>query len=599
MAKNIDLKHKNQTVNQSKNTYNKTIRRIFVLMAKHRLRLAFSIVLAVAVVLSTLLVPVLTGRAVDSIVAEGKVDFIKLRSILIYIVILLFVCAVSRYIMDIINNLIAYEMLKDIRIKAFEKLQSLPVSFIDSTTHGSIINRLINDVNRLSEGLLLGFTQFFTGVLTIILTLILIFRVSFIIGAVVVGLTPLSMLAAFFIAKKTHTYFKNQSVCQADMAGVVDEMTEGISCVKAFNTEAMVCEEFKAADERLRQASLKAIFFQSITNPSTRFINSSIYALVGIVGAFSVIRGSISVGELAAVLSYAVQYAKPFNEISAVFAELQNSVICASRVFSLIDEPEILPDKKTALELTGARGEVELKNIAFSYNKDRGFIKNLNIKAESGQRIAIVGPTGCGKTTLINLLMRFYEIESGNIFIDKMNIQDIKRNSLVGSYGMVLQDTWLKSGTIKENIAMGRPEAGIEEIRKAAREAYADSFISKLPQGYDTVIGHDGGSLSSGQKQLLCIARVMLSLPSMLILDEATSSLDTMTEMRIKEAFDKMMAGRTSFVVAHRLSTITGADVILVMKDGAIIERGRHQELLAMKGFYSELYSSQYSNTAD
>lgn len=574
--------------------YNATIKRIFMLMAKHRLRFAASICLAVAVVAATLLVPVLTGEAVDSIISEGNVDFEKLIKIILYIIILMFICAVSRYAMDVINNLIAYDMLKDIRIKAFSKLQKLPVGFIDSTSHGSIINRLINDVNKLSEGLLLGFTQFFTGILTIVLTLILIFRVSAGIGMAVVGLTPLSMVVAFFIAKKTHTYFKNQSICQADMAGVVNEMIEGISCIKAFGTESKICRVFESADEKLRQSSLNAIFFQSITNPATRFINSSIYALVGIVGALSVIKGGMSIGQLAAVLSYAVQYSKPFNEISAVFAELQNSVVCASRVFSIIDETEVPADRESAVELKKVSGNVILKDVEFSYNKGREFIKNLNIEAGKGQHIAIVGPTGCGKTTIINLLMRFYEMDSGEMFIDGINAMNIKRNSLAGSYGMVLQDTWLKSGTIKENIAMSKPGAGIDEIKRAAKEAYADGFISRLPNGYDTVIGHDGGNLSSGEKQLLCIARVMLNLPTMLILDEATSSLDTMTEMRIKKAFDKMMEQRTSFVVAHRLSTITSADIILVMKDGNIIERGKHEELLKLNGFYSQLYNSQY-----
>lgn len=572
-----------------------TMRRILTLIKPYRLRLCLGILLAIIVVITTLLLPILTGKAVDTILGKDHVNFEKLAKIILQMILAMMVTSVAQWLMSAINNSVVYRMIRDIRMQAFDKLQRLPISYIDGNSHGDIISRIINDVDQFSDGLLLGFSQLLTGVLTILLTLVFMFSVSIRITLVVILVTPLSMFVAAFIAKKSYVHFKNQSTRRGEMTGIVDEMVGGISTIKAFGVEEVALDSFKQADENLRDAYVKATFFSSISNPATRFVNALVYAGVGITGALLAISGYISVGQLASVLSYAQQYTKPFNDISGVVTELQNSIACAARVFALIDESEIVADPENAVELKSVEGNVKLEDVEFSYVPDKKFIDNLNIDVKKGQRVAFVGPTGCGKTTVINLLMRFYEITGGKISVEGISTKEVTRDSLVKSFGMVLQDTWLKSGTIRENIAMGKPDASMEEIVAAAKEAYADGFIRRLPNGYDTVITEGGENFSAGQRQLLCIARVMLCLPPILILDEATSSIDTRTELKIQDAFDKMMQGRTSFIVAHRLSTIRSADVIMVMKDGHIIESGKHEELLEKKGFYANLYNSQFA----
>ena len=578
-----------------KNNSKSTMRRILILIKPYRLRMCLGILLAIVVVITTLLLPILTGKAVDTILGKDHVNFEKLAKIIIQMILAMMVTSVAQWLMSAINNSVVYRMIRDIRMQAFDKLQRLPISYIDGNSHGDIISRIINDVDQFSDGLLLGFSQLLTGVLTILLTLVFMFSVSIRITLVVILVTPLSMFVAAFIAKKSYVHFKNQSTRRGEMTGIVDEMVGGISTIKAFGVEEMALDSFEQADENLRDAYVKATFFSSISNPATRFVNALVYAGVGITGAFLAISGYISVGQLASVLSYAQQYTKPFNDISGVVTELQNSIACAARVFALIDESEIVADPENAVELKNVEGNVKLENVEFSYVPDKKFIDNLNIDVKKGQRVAFVGPTGCGKTTVINLLMRFYEITGGRIRVEGISTKEVTRDSLVKSFGMVLQDTWLKSGTIRENIAMGKPDASMEEIVAAAKEAYADGFIRRLPNGYDTVITEGGENFSAGQRQLLCIARVMLCLPPILILDEATSSIDTRTELKIQDAFDKMMQGRTSFIVAHRLSTIRSADVIMVMKEGHIIESGKHEELLEKKGFYANLYNSQFA----
>lgn len=566
-----------------------TLKRILSLLHPYSFRMFVSLILAVVIVLTTLYLPILTGRAVDTIVSKGNVDFEKLIKIIFTMIIIMCITAVAQWCMTAINNGVAYHMVRDIRNQAFAKIMKLPISYVDSTSHGEIINRVINDVDQFSEGLLMGFAQFFTGILTIILTIIILFKINVYVTLVVLLVTPLAMLVAGLIAKNTYKHFKSQSERRARMTGIVDEMIAGLGTVKNFNMEKKIENEFKESDEALRVASQNAIFISAIAFPATRFVNSLVYAGVAISGALLAITGKMSVGQLTSVLSYATQYTKPFNEISGVVTELQNSFACAARVFALIDEEEILPDKDVNNEIENVDGNVEISHVYFSYDKSKKLIEDLNLNVKAGQRIAIVGPTGSGKSTIINLLMRFYDIDSGSIKIEGKNINDITRKSIRENFGMVLQETWLKNASIRDNIAFGKPDATFEEIEAAAKEAYADSFIKRLPDGYDTLVTEGGENLSAGQRQLLCIARIMLVLPPMLILDEATSSIDTMTEARISKAFDKMMTGRTSFVVAHRLSTIKNADVILVLKDGHIIEQGNHNELMEMKGFYYEL----------
>ena len=566
-----------------------TLKRILNLLFPYRFRMFISLLLAVVIVLTTLYLPILTGRAVDTVISKGNVDFIRLTEVIITMIIMMFITSLSQWCMTAINNGVAYHMVRDIRNQAFKKIMKLPISYVDSTSHGEIINRIINDVDQFSEGLLMGFAQFFTGILTIILTIIILFTINVYVTLVVLLVTPIAMLVAGFIAKNTYKHFKSQSEKRAKMTGIVDEMIAGLSTVKNFNMENSIKEEFKESDEELRVASQNAIFISAIAFPATRFVNSLVYAGVAISGALLAITGKMSVGQLTSVLSYATQYTKPFNEISGVVTELQNSFACAARVFTLIDEKEILPDKDVNNIISDVDGNVEMEHVYFSYDKSKKLIENLNLNVKAGQRITIVGPTGSGKSTIINLLMRFYDIDSGSIRIEGKNINDVTRKSIRENFGMVLQETWLKNASVRDNIAFGKPDADFEEIVAAAKESYADSFIKRLPKGYDTIVSEGGENLSAGQRQLLCIARIMLVLPPMLILDEATSSIDTMTEARISKAFDKMMTGRTSFVVAHRLSTIKNADMILVLKDGHIIEQGNHKELMEMKGFYYDL----------
>lgn len=572
-----------------------TLKRILDYIGVYKWFVLLSLALAAVTVATTLYAPILMGNGVDLILGPGNVDFSGLLVILKKIVAVIMVTALAQWLMNHINNQITYHVVKDIRTKAFNHLEILPLKYIDSHQYGDIISRIIADIDQFSEGLLMGFTQLFTGVLTILGTLIFMLVVNPLITVVVVLVTPLSLFVASFIAKKTFTMFKLQSQTRGELTSLVDEMIGNEKVVQAFGYENEAQERFEEINERLRKYSLRAIFFSSITNPSTRFVNSVVYASVGVAGAYAAIRGMLSVGQLSIFLSYANQYTKPFNEISGVVTELQNALACAARVFELIDEPPFPAEDEDAVELQNVDGSVKLEQVAFSYLPEVPLIENLNLDVKPGQRIALVGPTGCGKTTIINLLMRFYDVRGGSIKVSGNDIRHVTRKSLRTSYGMVLQETWLKSGTIRENIAYGRPEASEEEIIHAAKEAHAHSFIKRMPQGYDTMITEDGGNLSQGQKQLLCIARVMLCLPPMLILDEATSSIDTRTEIRIQKAFAKMMEGRTSFIVAHRLSTIKEADVILVMKDGHIIEQGTHEGLLEEKGFYRELYESQFS----
>lgn len=572
-----------------------TVKRILDYIGAYKWLVLLSLVLAAVTVAATLYVPILIGRGVDLILGPGQVDFAGLLSILKQIVAIVILTALTQWLMNHINNQITYRVVQDIRVRAFNHMQTLPLSYLDSRQSGSIISRIIADIDQFSEGLLMGFTQLFTGVLTIAGTLGFMLSVNPLITLVVVVVTPLSLCVASYIAKKTFAMFKLQSETRGELTSLVDEMVGNEKVVQAFGYEDDAQARFEEINERLKSCSLRAIFFSSITNPATRFVNSMVYASVGVAGAFAAIQGFLTVGQLSIFLSYANQYTKPFNEISGVVTELQNALACAARVFELIDEPSFPAEDKDAVDLKEADGRVSLDHVAFSYVPEVPFIENLDLDVKPGQRIAIVGPTGCGKTTIINLLMRFYDVNGGSIQVSGTDIRRLTRKSLRTSFGMVLQETWLKSGTIRENIAYGKPDATEEEIVKAAKEAHADSFIRRMPQGYDTVISEDGGNLSQGQKQLLCIARVMLCLPPMLILDEATSSIDTRTEIRIQKAFAKMMEGRTSFIVAHRLSTIKEADVILVMKDGRIVEQGTHEALLEKQGFYANLYNSQFA----
>lgn len=572
-----------------------TIKKIFVYLARYKVLIIVSLVLALATVAGQLAIPVLQGRAIDRIVSKGNVDLDGVLKIITIIIITVASVALFQWIMNIINNKITYSIIRDIRKDAFERLQILPVNYTDTHQSGEVVSKVIADVDQFADGLLMGFTQFFTGVMTILGTLIFMVFYSWKITLVVVLITPLSFFVASFVSKKTYSMFKLQSEERGKQTALIDEMIGNEKVVQAYGMEDKIVDEFDEINVKLQKYSLRAIFFSSLTNPSTRFVNNVVYALVAFVGAFSVIGGGLTVGALSALLSYANQYMKPFNEISGVVTELQNAIACAGRVIDLINEEAIKNDEKDELKVNAGEGKIDLENVCFSYDKSKELIKNFNLKVRPGQRVAIVGPTGCGKTTVINLLMRFYDVDSGSIKVENKDINHVTRNSLRSNYGMVLQETWLKSGTIKENIITGKPDATDEEVISAAKAAHAHSFIKRLPNGYDTVVGEDGGSLSQGQKQLLCIARVMLCLPPMLILDEATSSIDTRTEMRIQKAFLAMMNGRTSFIVAHRLSTIKSADIILVMKDGNIIEQGNHEELLAQNGFYSELYYSQFS----
>lgn len=573
----------------------KVLKRVLRYIKKYSIYMILSIVAALVTVISTLYFPILTGDAVDMIIGRDNVDFAQIKEITIKMVIVIVITAIAQWIMNVSNNKMAYAIVKDIREKAFEKLQKLPLKYVDTNPYGDTVSRIVSDVDQFSDGLLMGFTQLFTGVITIIGTLEFMFTIDVKITLVVVVITPLSLVVASFIAKSTYNMFKEQSITRGEQTSYIEEMIGNQKIVQAFSHEDESLEKFDEINNRLEKCSLKAIFFSSTTNPSTRFINGLVYTSVGFTGAISAMRGTLTIGQLTCFLSYANQYTKPFNEISGVITELQNALACAGRVFELIDEEEQIPDKEDAVELEKIDGTVTLKNVSFSYVEDTKLIENFNLSVKEGQRVAIVGPTGCGKTTLINLLMRFYDVTEGSIKVSGVDVLDIKRASLRTNFGMVLQETWLKAGTIKENICMGKPDATDEEIIKAAKAAHAHSFIKRLSNGYDTVIGEDGGSLSGGQKQLLCIARIMLSLPPMLILDEATSSIDTRTEMKISQAFATMMKGRTSFIVAHRLSTIKEADIILVMKDGNIIEQGNHASLLQKRGFYYNLYNSQFS----
>ena len=568
-----------------------TMKQMLQYVKKHSLFVIFSILFAAVSVALTLYVPILIGDAVDLIVAPGKVAFDEILHILLVIGVCIGITGIAQWIMNICNNRITYQVVHDIRKDAFDKLQALPLKYIDGHSQGEIVSRVIADVDQFADGLLMGFTQFFTGIVTIVGTLLFMLTIHPGITVVVIVITPVSLFVAAFIAKNTYDMFQQQSKARGEQTALIDEMIGNKKIVQAFGREEQVLGQFDDINEKLRKCSLKAIFFSSLTNPCTRFVNSLVYAAVGIYGAVLAINGGISVGQLTSFLSYANQYTKPFNEISGVITELQNALACAARIFDFINETPQPEEKKE--ELT-ANGHVELNDVNFSYVEEKPLIQNFNLKVKPGQRVAIVGPTGCGKTTVINLLMRFYDVNSGSIEVAEKDIREVTRKSLRTSFGMVLQDTWLRAGTIRDNIAMGNPDATLDEVIVAAKAAHAHSFIKRLPKGYDTVIGEDGGSLSQGQKQLLCIARVMLCLPPMLILDEATSSIDTRTEIRIQKAFATMMQGRTSFIVAHRLSTIMEADTILVMKDGNIIEQGNHEELLAKGGFYTTLYNSQF-----
>ena len=555
-----------------------------------------SLVFAVISAVLTLYAPILIGDAIDRILGKGNVDFEGIGAILLKLGGIILVTSVAQWLMNLCNNHITYRVVKDVRTQAFAKLQKLPLQYVDSHAYGETISRIITDVEQFSDGLLMGFTQFFTGIVTILGTLVFMLTIHVKIALVVILITPVSLFVASFIAKRTYTFFKAQSEARAKMTSLVDEMVGNQKVVQAFGYGKHAVDQFDAVNQHLQKVSLQAIFFSSITNPSTRFVNGLVYTGVSIVGAFTAISGGITVGQLSCFLSYANQYTKPFNEISGVVTELQNALACARRVFDFIEEQSEEPDAPTAIELKEADGSISLEHVSFSYDPDRSLLQDLNLKVRSGQKIAIVGPTGCGKTTLINLLMRFYETQKGEIRISGMGIRNITRDSLRANFGMVLQETWLKAGTIAENIAYGKEGAAREEIIEAAKAAHADGFIRRMEHGYDTQIQEEGGNLSQGQRQLLCIARVMLRLPDMLILDEATSSIDTRTEMKIQEAFQSMMEGRTSFIVAHRLSTIREADVILVMKDGNIIEQGTHEELLEQGGFYKKLYESQFAS---
>ncbi len=574
---------------------NSTLKKVLGRIARYRLNAVLSILLSAVYVGLSLYVPILAGRAIDNIIAPGSVDYAQIMLELTKIAVVAAIAALAQWLMNIINNSMTYNVVKDMRTEAFDRLMKLPLSYIDAHPYGETVSRIIADVDQFADGLLLGFSQLFTGILTIIGTLIFMLSVNAPITLAVVILTPLSLFVARFIARRTHSMFARQGEDRAEQTAFVEEMIGNQKVVQAFAHEQANEERFDEINKRLGESSLQAIFYSSITNPATRFINSLVYAAVGLTGAFAAVAGSITVGGLSAFLSYANQYTKPFNEISGVITEFQNALVCAERIFALIEEPTEEPDAADARVLDHAEGIVRANAVAFSYAADRPLIKCLDLDVKSGERVAIVGPTGCGKTTLINLLMRFYDVNAGSISVDGTDIRNITRHSLRRNYGMVLQETWLKEGTIRDNIVMGKPDATEEEIIAAAKAAHSHGFITRLPNGYDTVIGEDGGSLSQGQKQLLCITRVMLCLPPMLILDEATSSIDTRTEQHIQHAFAQLMQGRTSFIVAHRLSTIKNADMILVMKDGDIIEKGKHDELVARGGFYAALYNSQFA----
>lgn len=572
-----------------------TIKRVGKLLLPYLHYLILSLVFAVITVGFTLYAPILIGDAVDFIVGKGQVDFGKILQILVKLAVIIGVTSMAQWLMNLCNNQITYRVVKDVRMNAFEHLQKLPLKYVDSHPYGETISRIITDVEQFSDGLLMGFSQLFTGVVTIAGTLAFMLSINVKISLIVIFITPLSLFVASFVAKKTYNMFKIQSETRAQMTSLVDEMVGNQKVVQAFGYGKRSLERFDTINEELKTCSIRAIFFSSITNPSTRFVNGLVYSGVGIFGAVLAMQGVITVGQLSCFLTYANQYTKPFNEISSVLTEIQNAFACAKRVFDFIDEEVETKDKEGALILQQTDGSMELQRISFSYRKDTPLLKDLNLHVKQGQKVAIVGPTGCGKTTLINLLMRFYDIDAGKIYVSGHDVKEITKDSLRANFGMVLQDTWLKSGTIAENIAYGKPEATRAEIIEAAKAAHAHGFIKRMSDGYDTVISEDGGNLSQGQKQLLCIARVMLKLPPILILDEATSSIDTRTEIKIQEAFQKMMEGRTSFIVAHRLSTIKEADIILVMKDGNIVEQGNHEELLARNGFYAKLYQSQFA----
>lgn len=591
------MKDDKKKVNQKE-----TLLKVLAYIRPYKFLMALTIIMAAVSVALTLYLPILTGDAVDMLVYIFDPASLNVASpwpalffILKKMAVVILLTAVTQWIMNICNNKIVYSIIQDIRKKAFRRLEELPLKYLDAHSHGDIVSRVVADVDQFADGLLIGFTQLFTGVITILGTLFFMLSVNVGITVVVVVITPVSLFVASFIAKKTFSMFKLQSETRGEQTALINEMIGNQKVVQAFNREDETLERFDEINGRLEKCSLRAIFFSSLTNPCTRFVNSLVYTGVGLTGAFAVLRGGLSVGQLTCFLSYANQYTKPFNEISGVITELQNALACAARIFELIEEEPQEPDAEDAMVLENAEGKVNLDHVSFSYVPDKKLIEDLNLSVKPGQRIAIVGPTGCGKTTIINLLMRFYDVDQGSISVDGTNIQDITRKSLRTSYGMVLQETWLKRGTIRDNITVGKPDATEEEIIAAAKASHAHSFIRRLPNGYDTVIGEDGGSLSGGQKQLLCITRVMLSLPPMLILDEATSSIDTRTEIKIQKAFATMMEGRTSFIVAHRLSTIQNADVILVMKDGHIIEQGNHEQLLAKGGFYAQLYNSQFA----
>ncbi|QWT53822.1 ABC transporter ATP-binding protein [Eubacterium sp. MSJ-33] len=572
------------------------LKRVLTHIKKYRILVVFSFICAMITVASTLYAPILTGDAIDLIVGKGMVDFDGIKDIIYTFLMVTVVTVLSQWFMNIINNHITYSVVRDIRIEVFNHMEELPLSYIDSHKHGDIVSRIVSDIDQFADGLLMGFTQLFSGIVTILATLGFMIAVNVPIALVVIVLTPLSLFVASFIAKRTYHLFHRQSETRGDITSLVDEMIGQQKIVQAFGYEDEALERFGEINDRLEKDSMSATFYSSIVNPCTRFLNNLVYAAVGIIGAVSVISTGFTVGQLTCFLSYANQYTKPFNEISNVITELQNAMACAGRVFELLDETPQIPEKENAHVLKDTQGAIEINDVNFSYVKDKKLITDLNLSVKPGMRVAIVGPTGCGKSTLINLLMRFYDVDAGAISVDGTDIRDMTRDSLRQNYGMVLQETWLKSGTIRENIAYGKPDATDEEIVQAAKLAHSDSFIRRLPQGYDTVIAEDGGNLSQGQKQLLCITRVMLLLPPMLILDEATSSIDTRTEIRIQKAFNRMMQGRTSFIVAHRLSTIREADVILVMKDGNIIEKGNHEQLMAQNGFYTNLYNSQFAH---
>lgn len=573
----------------------KTLKRLMGYLKHYWFFLAVSILMAFISVALTLYLPILTGNAVDCILGPGAVDFAGIRHILLVMAVCIGITAIAQWIMNVCNNKMTYSIVRDVRRDAFDKIEKLPLKYLDAHTSGEIVSRVIADVDQFADGLLMGFTQFFTSIVTILGTLIFMLTINPWVTLVVVCITPVSLFVAAFIAKKTYHMFQVQSETRGEQTGFIDEMIGNQKVVQAFDREKESMETFDEINGRLQKCSLKAIFFSSITNPSTRFVNSLVYAGVGIVGAVIAIKGGITVGQLTSFLGYANQYTKPFNEISGVVTELQNALACAARIFELIDEEAQVPDAEDSVVLEHVAGNVGIQDVSFSYVPDQKLLEHVSLDVKAGQRIAIVGPTGCGKTTLINLLMRFYDVNGGKILVEGEDIRNVTRNSLRNSYGMVLQETWLRTGTVRENIAMGRPDATDEEIIEAAKLSHAHSFIKRLPQGYDTMITEDSDSFSQGQKQLLCIARVMLCRPPMLILDEATSSIDTRTEIRIQKAFNHLMEGRTSFIVAHRLSTIQEADVILVMKDGNIIEQGNHEELLEKKGFYYNLYNSQFA----